>query len=136
MDSQQLAEEPTRNTLWLKLLIAFLAVAAIGQISVIFLPAAIGQSPAPFSLFGSILWLGLLFMYIWSLKEKSKMKGFLVGALIGFLLHFFAGFTAGYLKAEERAIDKAVAASNEGLPKMIDEETRLDAVSRNGTRQS
>lgn len=129
MELQQTAEAPARNTLRLKLVIAFLAVAAIGQVSAIFLPAFIGQSPAPLSLLGSLLWLCLLFMCIWSLKEKSKLKGFFIGVLIGFLLHFSAGFTAGYLKAEERAIDKAVTSSNEGLPKMIDEETRLDVVS-------
>jgi len=128
MEVEQVAKVPTRNTMWIKIAIGLLAVMSFGQVSAIFLPAITGEAPNPLSLFGSVLWLGLLFMSIWSLKSKKKLNGFMLGALIGFILHFSAGFTVGYLEAEERSIDQAVAASNEGLPKMIDEETRLDSV--------
>jgi len=129
MDSEQTTEIPVRKTLWLKLFIAVLAIASIGQISVIFSSACIGQSPAPSSGLGFLLWPGILFMCIWSLRGKSKLKGFIIGAFIGFALYFSASVTAGYLSAEERAIDKVVASINKDLPKMIDEETILDEVS-------
>ncbi len=115
----------------IKLLIALLTVFSIIQISAVFIPAMVGQPTMPLSLFGSILWPGLLFMSIWSLKNKRKIIGFLIGALIGFALHFSAGTIAGYFQTEARAIDKAIATSNEGLPKMMDDETRLDSVSIN-----
>jgi hypothetical protein len=131
MESEQEVEAPTRNTIWIKIAIGLLVIVSIGQISAMLIPATVGTSPEPISLFGSILWLGLLFMSICSLKGKKKIKGFMLGAIIGLLLYFFVDFTAGYLKAEERAIDRAVAVSNEGLPKMLDEGTRFDSVTIN-----
>ena len=129
MEIEQIAEaKPARNTIRIKIAIALLALMSIGQISAMFLPALAGVSPKPISMLGSILWPSLLFMSIWSLRSKKKLSGFMLGALLGFILHFSAGVTASYLKAEKRSIDQAVAASNEGLPKMIDEETRLDSV--------
>ncbi len=130
MEIEKVAEaKPARNTIWLKIAIGLLALMSIGQTSAMFLPALTGVSPKPVGMLGSILWPSLLFMSIWSLRGKKKLSGFMLGALLGFILHFSAGATAGYFKAEERSIDQAVAASNEGLPKMIDEETRLDSVS-------
>ena len=78
MESNEVSPEQKKGSIWLKIAIAFLTVASIGQISAIFIPASIGKSPPPMSLFGSILWLGLLFMCIWVLKHKAKYKGFLV----------------------------------------------------------
>ncbi len=126
---EQDVEAPKKRKIWIKLAVALLIIFSIGQLSAIFIPAIVGQSPKPLSLLGSILWPGLLFMSIWSLRSKRKVTGFIIGAIVGFLLHFSAGVVAGYFKAEVKAIDKAVAASNEGLPKMIDEETRLESVS-------
>ena len=121
---------PSKNSkVLIKLLIALLTIFSILQIMVIFIPAMIGQPKVPLALFGSILWPGLLFMSIWSLRNKRKLIGFLIGVLIGFALHFSAGMIAGSFQAEVRAIDKAIATINEGLPKMMDDETRLDSVS-------
>jgi hypothetical protein len=137
MEIEQVAEEnPVRNTIWIKIAIALLALMSIGQISAMFLPALTGVSPKPISMLGSILWPGLLLMTTWSLRSKKKLNGFMLGALVGFIFYFFAGVTAGYLKAEERSIDQAVATSNEGLPKMIDEETRLDSIAIDQTSKN
>jgi len=125
---QIIDDQPEKSSVWLKLAIGLLVLMSIGQVSAMFLPALTGVSPKPMSMIGSILWPGLLFMSIWSLRNKKKISGFLLGSLVGFILHFSAGVAAGYLQVEERSIDQAVAASNEGLPKMIDEETRLDSV--------
>lgn len=129
MENELISENQVKNKVWLKLLITLLVIISIGQISAILLPAMVGQSPKPLSIVGSILWPGLLFMFIWYLRGKKKVKGFIIGGVVGFLLHFSIGVTASYFQAEERAIDKAVAASNKGLPKMIDEETQLDNIS-------
>lgn len=120
---------PEKKSLWLKLTVVVLVIFTIGQMSAIFLPAMVGQSPKPFSLIGSMLWPGLLFMSIWSLKNKRKIVGFVIGTLIGFAFDFSAGVIASYHQAEVSAIDKTVESSNQGLPKMIDEDTRLDTVS-------
>lgn len=124
MKPEQLAE---KKSMWSKVAIFLLSVAVIGQISAIYLPAFIGQSPDPNSYIGTILWISLLFMAIWSWQGKKKSKGFVFGVLTALLVQFFAGFIAAYLNAEESAIDIAVAKSNEKLPRVIDEETRLDS---------
>jgi hypothetical protein len=129
MENEKVATGSVWRFVWLVLAIGSLAVMAVGQFSAVFLPALVGQSPRMFSLFGSILLPGLLAMFIWSLRGKKRIRGFCLGALIGFILYMSAGVTAGYFQAEKRVIDKAVAASNDGLPKMLDEETRLDSVS-------
>lgn len=137
MEAEQATEAMSKkNGIWLKLAIVLFALMSIGQISAIFLPALTGVSPKPISMIGSILWPGLLFLSIWSLRNKKKLPGFMVGALIGVILHFSAGVTASYLQAEESSIEQAVAVSNEGLPKMIDEETRLDSVLIDQKRKS
>ena len=124
---QELAEN--KSSIWLKVAIAILVIATIGQISAVFLPALTGNAPKASTLIGSILWPGLLFMSIWALKHKRKIIGFFIGAIIGFILDFSAGTLAGYKQAEVNAIDVAVANSNKDLPKMIDEETRMDLAS-------
>jgi hypothetical protein len=128
--STSIPDTPSRNKkiiLWV--VIVFLAIAAIGQISAIFIRAMVGQSPDNISIIVTPLWLGLLFMAIWALKSKKKAKGFIIGVVIGFVLNFLAGVTAAYLQAETRAIDEAVEKSNMNLPKMLDEDTRLDSAS-------
>ena len=129
MESSESIGLTKNKKLILKVVIAFLAIAVVGQISAIFIPAMVGKTPSVTSMIGTPLWVGLLFMVVWMLKEKSKVQGFFIGVLVGFVLHFFAGSTAGYLQAETRAIDQAIENSNKGLPKMINEETRLDRVS-------
>lgn len=129
METEKITESSSKNKTWTKVIIALLAIAFIGQLSAISIAAMTGQSPKPASMLGSMMWPSLLFMSIWSLNGNKKIKGFLLGLGIGFILHFSIGVAVGYLKAEERAIDKAISASNEGLPVMIDEDTRLDSVS-------
>lgn len=129
MEPEQVVTEPTRPKKWTKIAIAVLAFMSFGQISAIFLPAIVAHDPAPQSLLGSTLWLGLLFMSIWHLNDKKKLPGFIVGAAIGLFLYFSSGVTASYLKAKERTIDQAVALSNNKLPRMLDDETQLDSVS-------
>jgi len=129
MEELQFAESPKKQGLFIKILIVLLMIAVIGQISAIFLLAFAGQSPDPLSFLFTALWVGALFAFVWKFKNKSKRKGFIIGAAIGIMLDFSAGVVAGYLQAETRAIDKAVENSNKELPKMIDEETRLDVAS-------
>lgn len=137
IEKKQVSEKKiVRNTVWIKLVIGLFSLMSIGQISAIFLPAFTGRSPEPISMFGSVLWPAMLFMSVFSLISKKKLAGFILGALLGFILNFSAGFTAAYLKAEERSIDQAVAESNKGLPKMIDEETQLDSVTIDQTIKS
>lgn len=130
MEIKKIGEAKSKKSiiLW-KLAIAVLALMSIGQISAIFIPAFVGVSPGSVSIVASILWPGLLLMSIWSLRNRKKLAGFLLGALTGLILYFAAGFTAGYFQAQERAIDKVVSESNKDLPKMVDEETRLNSVS-------
>jgi len=129
MESDQEGNKPAKNNSWLVILTTVLAIASIGIVASMYIPAASGQHQPPRSLFNAIIALGLLFMSIWALIRKNKLVGFLVGAFLGFILNLGAPFTGGYLSAEKRAIDKAVTESNKGLPKMLDEETRLDSVS-------
>jgi hypothetical protein len=126
METEQVVE---KKSIWVKAAILLLSIAVIGQISAIYLPAFVGQSPDATSFIGTVLWTSLLFMAIWSWQGKKKLKGFLIGVIVALIIQFFAGFIAGYLGAEERAIDKAVTESNEKLPRMVDEETRMDLAS-------
>jgi len=128
MEAEQVIE---KKSIWVKAAMFLLSIAVVGQISAIYLPAFVGQSPDPTSFIGTILWISLLFMAIWSWQGKKKLKGFLIGVLVALIVHFFAGFIAGYKQAEVNAIDVAVANSNKELPKMIDEETRMDLASIN-----
>lgn len=68
-------------------------------------------------------------MALWSLWGKRKAFGFLTGGLIGVVLYFGAGVLAGYQQAEKDAIQQAVEKSNDQLPKMINEFTRMDSAS-------
>ena len=115
---QSVEPKPVRKTIWIKVAITLLALMSIGQISTMFLPALTGVSPKPISMLGSILLIGLLFMFLWSLKNKKKLYGFVIGALLGFILHFLAGVTASYIKAEKHSINQTVAVNNEGLSKI------------------
>ena len=116
-----------RNTLWLKIATGLLVFFVIGQILGLYLHAFSGEYLSGMTSFTTFLLVGMLFVNIWSLRGKSKLIGFLIGALVAFLLNFSTDFTAAYLLRKERAIDEAVAISNKGLPKLIDEETRMDS---------
>lgn len=122
-------EENNKNKTGTKIVIFLLSIATIGQFSAELIPAFAGISPKPTSMFGSMLWSALLFMAIWSLRGKGKIVGFIIGAVIGFIVSFSAGFVAGYKQAEVSAVEQAVIDSNKALPKMIDEDTRMDKAS-------
>jgi len=107
METEKATESLPRKRTRIKVAVVFLIIFSIGQFSAILIPALTGQSPKPTSIFGSILWPSLLFMAVWSLNGKMKLKGLLLGLCIGFTLHIVVGATAGYKKAEERTIDKA-----------------------------
>ncbi|WP_044620360.1 hypothetical protein [Gynuella sunshinyii] len=110
------------------LAVIFLSLSLLGQFSAILIPAITGEAPAVNSLGGMILWTGLLFLSVWSLNGKKKLVGFIVGAVVGLLVNFSVGVFAGYNNAKFDSIAEAVEASNANLPRMIDDETRLDSV--------
>lgn len=112
---QSVEPKPVRKTIWIKMAIALLALMSIGQISAMFLPALTGVSPKPISMIGSILWLSFLFMFIWSLKSKKKLYGFVLGALLGLILHFCAGVTASYINAKKHSSNQTVTLNNKSI---------------------
>lgn len=109
--------------------IVFSLLATVGQAAYLFIQSSVGDAPQTHSIFGTILWPGLLFLALWSLWGKRKALGFLTGGLIGLVLYFGAGAVAGYQQAEKDAIQQAVERSNDELPKMINEFTRMDSAS-------
>ncbi len=128
--SSQTIENQARNMPWLKWVVALLSFAVVGQVSAMLIPAFNGQLPGVLSLVGSYLWLSLFFMSVWFLRGKRKLDGVLVGIFSSFILMQLTEGVAAYndeLKVMER--DQVVENSNKELPKMVDEETRLDMVS-------
>lgn len=129
MEQEKNLKQSEKNKTLAKFWVGLLLVLTIGQISALLIPAMVGQSPSPTSLIGSVLWPSLLFMSIWTLKRKRKKIGFMIGSVVGLFLYCSVGFLAGYSNASEEAIDRAIAAGNKDLPKMINEGTRLNSAS-------
>jgi hypothetical protein len=79
--------------------IIVLAIFVIGQYAAMYIPAYVGTPPKPFSLFNSILWSSLFFIFLWKLLKLKKTYGLVVGVLIGTTSFFGASFMAGFSKS-------------------------------------
>jgi len=130
MESSQLIENPVRNPPWLKWVTAFLFLVTVGNVSAMFIPAFSGNLPHVSLLIGVYLFSGLLFMSIWLLREKDKSTGFIVGFLFSLIITYSVEFVAAYYKEVKKIeVEAAVEEVNKALPKMLDEETRIDMIS-------
>jgi hypothetical protein len=92
-------ENQNKKNKWLIAGVIILAIFVIGQYAAMYIPAYVGTSPIPFSLFNSILWSSLFFVFLWKLLNMKKVYGLIVGVLIGSISFFGASFMAGYSKA-------------------------------------
>jgi hypothetical protein len=81
---------------WLIAGVVFLAIFVIGQYAAMYIPAYIGTPQKPFSLFNSILWSSLFFVFLWKLLKMKKIYGFILGVLVGSISFFGAHFVAGF----------------------------------------
>lgn len=124
----QEAQSNTRKR-WLIAAVVIISLSLLGQFSAVLLPALNGKTPQANSLGGLTLWSGLLLTSIWALKGWKKLIGFVIGAIIGLAMHLSAIVVADYNSTKQTSIEDIERASNENLPAMINDFTRLDSVS-------
>lgn len=124
----QEAQSNTRKR-WLIAAVVIISLSLLGQFSAVLLPALNGKTPQANSLGGLTLWSGLLLTSIWALKGWKKLIGFVIGAIIGLAMHLSAIVVADYNSTKQTSIEDIEQASNENLPAMINDFTRLDSVS-------
>lgn len=124
----QEAQSNTRKR-WLIAAVVIISLSLLGQFSAVLLPALNGKTPQANSLGGLTLWSGLLLTSIWALKGWKKLIGFVIGAIIGLAMHLSAIVVADYNSTKQTSIEDIERASNESLPAMINDFTRLDSVS-------
>lgn len=89
-------EVKQRASKWLVTGVVILAILVIGQYAAMYLPAYVGTPPKPFSLFNSILWSSLFFVFLWKLLRMKKLYGLVVGVAVGTASFFGASFMAGF----------------------------------------
>lgn len=75
--------------------VVVLLLFVIGQYAAMYIPAFVGKPPKSISLFISILWSCLFFIFICKMFNKKKLYGFLFGAFIGTISFFGSVFVAG-----------------------------------------
>ncbi len=124
----QEAQSNTRKR-WFIAAVIIISLSLLGQFSAVLLPALNGKTPQANSLGGLTLWSGLLLTSIWALKGWKKLIGFVIGAIIGLAMHLSAIVVADYNSTKQTSIEDIERASNESLPAMINDFTRLDSVS-------
>lgn len=124
----QEAQSNTRKR-WLIAAVVIISLSLLGQFSAVLLPALNGKTPQANSLGGLTLWSGLLLTSIWALKGWKKLIGFVIGAIIGLAMHLSAIVVADYNSTKQTSIEDIERASNENLPAMVNDFTRLDSVS-------
>ena len=122
--------EPEKSQKVTKILIGVFAVCALGTTSAIYLPASLGTSPNPVQSFlGTLLWYALLSTFIFKLRNRSKILGFVLGAIFGYLVYLGAGVYAVSNHDLAWSVRESTKNANADLPKMIKEGMRFDTVS-------
>jgi len=107
MTIEQAEESSAKKSKLLVAGVVVLAIFVIGQYAAMYLPANIGASPKQFSLFNSILWSSLFFLFLWKLLGMKKIYGFILGVSIGSISFFGASFLAGYSQAVAAKTDSS-----------------------------
>lgn len=132
---QTLQEQPPNRRIGLKVGLGLSGFAVFGQYSGMFIMAAAGRPQLDFALLGSILWTTLLFYFMYRIGDRKRSTGAWIGAGVGFLVYFVATFTTGYMRgqnAQQAEVDTVLSEFNRDLPKMIDDETRLESYEAEG----
>lgn len=92
-DEDKINQKPSK---WLISGVVLLAIFVIGTYAAIYIPAYVGTPPEPSSLFVSIFWSSLFFVFLWKLLNLKKIYGFIIGVLIGSIIPISAAFMAGF----------------------------------------
>lgn len=131
-----LGETKARASIGVKVGIVLSAVVVVGTYAALFIPAIVGQKPQQMSMLPALFGTALFLMFCWKGRGRRGAWGFLCGIVVGSLVLVAAGATARVQELNARAeqVSAKLDELNRGLPRIVEEGTRLDRIEIDGDR--
>ncbi len=119
----------TTTPIFTKIIIIVSAAGMFGTMVGLYKFPYAGESPDFRLLLASVGWCAVLVASVFNAQNRSMVLGLVIGAVLGFLIFAAAMYVAPSNRDEAWAVRQAMKNTNADLPKMGDDETRIDSVS-------